>query len=783
MPPPPRASVAVIARALVGAALAIACAQPVSLGAASTQPADKATPEKLEALILGLESRSLTPQARVELTRAVDRARAELIASFPDDDRAPSWALDRAAAALDELTEDAADWSVLLGIPSDGQRARVLDAAERALAQVDWAEAAAARAVARLQGSILGARGDAAAARAAADAADARLGVLIDLEQQVRIPYFRGRAAALAIAADPQQRSGPRARQALEALAPLRLTGAGEAIRRASLAALLVSLTTEPGPRRDAAELARAVVDAPVPPAPDPAEALARACARLALLRASSSPEAAQAAMTQLASAAQRSPFVVAAPGVAPLTRADPALAMLAGEATALTAIEQARAVAPDRRAAWLRDGLTPLSAMLDRTDLALPEGVDRKAFRPLVLAKLASAWALASGQSGAATGVSLAEMPPAVAFAHGLRLAGAESTRAQGAAVLDELSQRPDAGPLGAEALWELAVARWSGSGVDEGAAAVAALCRLVEKYPESPRASEAAIKAVELARYSLGRAEEQSPPAARAASVERLTTLYAQSLASAYRLNPAHADAGSWRVEHARMLLSLAGSVTIDPALLDRVLGALEGVPSGTTQRRAADDLAQQTIDVAIAAARRRAPVAAPDPARLAALARRAVQWSLSRRPALADGYRLVLAEALADASDARALEVANDLAQRGAFAGGDAEPQRARLRLALGRSQRLAGQGAAAFATLRELVEELDATAGAVGGAGGSRPSVYWLAWAEMLELLVADPARPDGAAAVREQVRRLEFVDPNLGGDAAEPARARIRSLVR
>jgi hypothetical protein len=102
---------------------------------------------------------------------------------------------------------------------------------------------------------------------------------------------------------------------------------------------------------------------------------------------------------------------------------------------------------------------------------------------------------------------------------------------------------------------------------------------------------------------------------------------------------------------------------------------------------------------------------------------------------------------------------------------------------MRLALGRAQRLAGQGSVAFATLRELVEELDAAAGAVGGAGGSRPGIYWLAWAEMLEILNADTSRPDRASVVREQVRRLELVDPNLGGEGAEPARARIRALAR
>lgn len=778
-PQPRRVSVAVVA----GAALSVLVALGPGIAAGTGQPAERVTPEKLEALVLGLDSRSLTSQQRVELLKAIDRGRADLIAAFPDDDRAPSWAIDRAGAALDELADDAADWSVLLGIPTEGQRKRTLDAAERAMGLLDWAESAAARTVTHLQGSILAARGDAAAARAAAEAVESRLSVLIDLEQQVRIPFYRGRAAALVVAADPAQRAGPRTRQALESLAPLRLSGPGETIRRATLASLLVAISAEPGPRRDAADLARSGVEAPAPATPDAGDALARACSRLALLRAAPSPESAAAARQELELATKRPPFIVVAHGVAPVTRADPALAMLGAEAVAMSAIEQARAVPVDRRTRWLSDGLAPLASMLDRTDLALPEGVDAKAFRPLVLAKLAAAWATAVS-SGAATGVALADLPPAVAFAHGLRLAGSDGTRAQGATVLDELSQRPDAGALGAESLWELAVARWSGTGADDGAAAVAALCRLVERYPDSPRAAEAAIKSVELARYSLTRAEEQSStPAARAASVERLTSLYAQSLANAYRLNPAHADAPQWRVEHARMLLSLAGAGPIDTGVLDRVLGALEGVPSGTTQRRAADDLAQQTIDTAIAAARRRAPVSAPDPALLSGLARRAVQWSLVRRPQLADGYRLVLAEALADAGDARALEVANDLAGRQAFNGGGAEPQRARMRLVVGRAQRLAGQTSDAFATLRELVEELDAAAGAVGGAGGSRPSEYWLAWAEMLEILAADKARPDAAASVREQVRRLELVDPTLGGDAAEPARARIRALAR
>jgi hypothetical protein len=750
---------------------------------AQPQPQPRATAEQLEALVIALGSRPHTPQERADLLLAIDRARAQLISALPDDDRAPSWALDRAAAALEELADDAADWSVLLGIPTDGQRTRAISSAQRALDLVAWAESASTRAVARLQTSVLAARTDAAAARAAAEAAEARLGVLIDLEQQVRIPFYRGRAAALLVAADPAQRTGDRAREALESLVPLRLTGAPESVRRATLAAVLIAVTTEPGPRRDAADLVRPVVSAPPPATPDSADAVARACARMALLRAAASPDAYAAARTDLLNASSRPPFIVAAPGVAPVTRADPALAILAAEVIAIGAVEHARAVPADRRAAWLHDGLAPLAGILDRTDFALPPGADANVLHPLVLAKLAGAWALASGPGGASAGVSLADLPPSVAFAHGLRLVAADGTRAQGAAVLEELAQRPGAGPLGAEALWELAVARWSVGSLEESAAAVAALCRIVERFPDSPRAGEAAIKAVELARYSLTKADAQPNATARAASVEQLSALYAQALASAYRLNPASAEAPAWRIEHARMILALAGARPLDPAELDRVLGALEGVPSGTTQRRPADDLARQSIDAAITAARRRAPVAAPDPAKLAALARRGVQWALVRKPELADAYRLVLAEALADGADPRALEIASDLAQRNAFAADPDDAQRIRLRLVTGRAQRLAGQSAPAFATLRELVEEIDAAAGAVGGAGGSRPTAYWLAWAEMLEILAADPSRPDRASAVREQVRRLELVDPNLGGDAAEPARARIRAAVR
>src|SRR5690606_14712574 len=148
---------------------------------------------------------------------------------------------------------------------------------------------------------------------------------------------------------------------------------------------------------------------------------------------------------------------------------------------------------------------------------------------------------------------------------------------------------------------------------------------------------------------------------------------------------------------------------------------LNALEGVPELDPRRAEADRVAAVAIDRALEAARTavaraveadagREELAPAARERLVGIARRAVQWAQSRRPAEAARYRLVLADARIDAGDARAAAIYQGLADRAA----PGSELRVRARLGLGRAQRAGGQNESAFATLRSLVDDLERAA---------------------------------------------------------------------
>jgi hypothetical protein len=753
----------------LGAGVLVVAAAAARAPSAPAAPPDP--PGAVDAIDAALRDPALPFEQRLDLMERAIRARGVLIdGADADDDRVPTWLVEQAALRLDRLTIEGTDAAVLLGIPTARQRERAQAEAWEAFRAVVRADQGAARAVRRLQASVLdGAPGEGVeGARARAQAVEAALARLIDVEQAVRIPFYRGRAAALLAALETGE-SGRAAREehgrvAMESLGGLRVAGgAAEAVRRVTLAAVLLTLWPRAEkPAADAAALARGVAGAEG--GADGPSPMARAMAQMALVLAARDAVALRAAVADLASASRREPFVVQG-------RTDPLLALLAAEAVARAMLEEQPGDGA-ARAAWLDEAFAPLLALLTREDLH----ADRAALRPVVLAKVSAACEMAG------PGLPLERMDARLTFARGLAALQESGGRAAGSALLEQVVAREDAGELRASALWELAVARSQGAGAENAAEAAAYLCRLARDFPESPRADEAALKAVELCRYAAGLAARD--PATPPELTRRIADLYGRALEASYTRRAPDAQTPSLRIERARLILDAAGR-DLTPDLLDRALEALEGVRGATPeQARQAEGLGAAAVEAAIDSARAAIAGSGGGPVareRLVAVARRAVQWAQVCRPAAADGYRVLLADALLDAGDPRALPILEDLAgRRPPPSGVDAE----RLRLNLGRAQRLAGRPGDAFATLRVLVEEADVrvVAGGWGDAASStvRSPVYWEAWAEMLEILAADNAGGQRSGTLRTQIARLRVLDPALGNARS---RSRIEAVAR
>ncbi len=788
---------AVVAALGAAAAASLALAQQGQPGAGTAAGEGAAAamlPSDVEALLAAIAD---APTLEEAIT-----ARARLIELAPDDERAPTWMVEQAAAVLDRVAADGSEAAALLGIPTSRQRQRAEEAAAEALMLISRADDAASRIIERVQARLIDGTGSPETVRRRAEEAERTLARLVDLEQGVRIPFFRGRAAVILSAVQGSRASREEfARVALESLGKLKLgTVAAEASRRVALAAVLLNLGEGDAPAREQARtLLRWVVEQPVHvgggggggsngaaeagSAPDP---VTRAQAWMGLMLAAGSGEELRAVREDLALAAITEPFVVADPQGPSRRAADPLLALLVAESATRASLGLARAEDARGRAAELDAAFAPLLALLHREDLR----GHRAALRPLVLAKVGSATDRLMPMDRLDAMVPLSR---AVMLARGS--SPGDRARVEAAALLRAVADRHDAGESRPEALWELAVILWESPEAGDAVAAVETLCRLAGEFPESARAAEAAKKAVELSRYTLGQlaaGDGQTKEGADPALVDALGTLYARALDLAVKLAPADPASAQQRLERARLVLDAAAAGSeraMTPEELDSALNALEGVPESDPRRAEADRVAAVAIDRALEAARAavaravaadagREELAPAARERLVGIARRAVQWAQSRRPSEADRYRLTLADALIDAGDARAAAIYQDLADR-------AEPGselRVRSRLGLGRAQRAGGQSESAFATLRSLVDDLERVASQRRPATKHRHEAYWLAWAEMLEILAADNRDGRRSDVIRLQLNRLELVDPAFGGGEAAQRIKAVRASI-
>lgn len=704
---------------VAGVLLALTFGVPASLG------------QGVEQLRAQLEQSRPAPGADAAQRRRVlaqaDELRARLLSVAPDDEQAATWLADRAAYALDQAGSGGLDVVVLLGVPTREQAEQAQAIAERAQELLTRAEAASAQAVARLESRLLD-RMTPLDPAASADI-ERRLRHLVDTEQARRIPYLRALAQTLAAGATGDER------------------------RRAALATSAV----------------RTLKDLP---APTPALAASRLAAiGLALVQAADSEHQAEllraagdqfALALEQAGGADTGVRVRAALGLVRVGRAttvpsldaDPdaqrELEQLALEARA--ALELSRA----RRSVADRVELASSAVRLLISSAPTPEQVSLGApdRRPAVYQKIAESLR---------RDVPLKLLPAEAGFAKAITLArgagpGDERARAEAAELLRGVAERADApAALRAQARWESAVI--AASSGDESRE-LQALGEVFSREPESEYALPAARRVFEAFSRRPG------PSTALPEPLRRLLPLRERALQTLIARGPAD----DWRQEGVRLALADLGEPTLRGAALERARTlalAVAAEPARDAARASVNDalyrLVLRTTDASSAApAAERAGLA-----RLAAA--HAAAFDENRRPE----YALILGEAQLAAADPAARATLEAL-KAGPIDHPDS-PLWGRFRFALAHAQLKAGDRAAAFVTLREVAEALEAEAGSA-----SRPPDYWRAWSEMLEIQQALNARGERSADILVQIARLELIDPQLGGAAYAP---RIRAVAQ
>jgi hypothetical protein len=181
-----------------------------------------------------------------------------------------------------------------------------------------------------------------------------------------------------------------------------------------------------------------------------------------------------------------------------------------------------------------------------------------------------------------------------------------------------------------------------------------------------------------------------------------------------------------------------------------------------------------ARRAVDAHRVGAAKPQPRASADGARSAWVETARLALALSKRLDTAEAPWFVrqAADALTASGDRGAIDLYLELRVR------ERDPlARTELEVALGDAYRAVGEFGAALDQYRVAVQALDADPppGAPPGTPPRAPE-FWRAWAGMLDVQSRDDA-PDRAERVRLAVKRLELIDPGLGGpEFAERIRA-------
>lgn len=675
--------------------------------------------------------------------RAIELRRALIRLTPTEDPRLSDWQAQHAASLLGRLARDASDTAVIYGLASAAQRREVEAAALEALEVLSEAQRHAEALLARLGGPGSEQAGAAEAEQLVA----------------VRLPFFMGRAQLLRAAVSEGAERSLAASRALESVGRLALEATGPEATRRAIAAGARLLRETPVGAADAAQAAdeagwvvAQAEGAGVPMA-------ARVEAWLALLVVAEAQGRLEAVVERF-EAALRSPPLADGQG-----RVDALVASLGADA--LTRAEWSRGVR-EGRGELLDRALSWQTRLLSRGDLS----VRAETLMPIVHEKVAGLDLPGGG------GLAL---PPLAQLSRAIVASRDPARRGSALASLQVLGESESAGELAAEALWERAVmllqpalGQTQASAADRAEAAEA-LASLADRFPQHARAG-AALSASLLHARALAQGDG---PGARA-RYRRVLALATERFHELERID-------LWRYERGRLaaedlaagvasedeLLAAARAVREIPATPGAgLVGPSEGGGSGVSvgdvwrlgerlQGAVLDRWWDRVRELRARGQEGRLRSLAVD--RLAVEARLAGRWASERGlSAAADRFRLDWADALVEGGDAGGREVYRSLLAGEARTPGG----RARLELGLARALLAAGDEAGAFALLREASARSDAPLAA--SEPRSRPEVFWHSWVLMLETLGRQNADGSRSGAIRAHLRRLESIDPGLGG---------------
>lgn len=666
-----------------------------------------------------------------EREQASDKAidlRKKLIAGLtPEDATLPDLLITQAAAELARLGRDGSDTAALFCIPLPAQSQTVRDTATESLQLLTQAS------------SILDQKHkDLTAQNIPAD--DPRA-VQLDQDRTVRVPFFASRAHILIAACSSGKDRTTHAQAAYDAIGKLTLATSGpESIRRITLGAALLMRAADHTDLQSAAEELGWVLTSGPNNQPQPgASAVTRAEAWFGLILAAAGAGKPDAVLDQFRTAQTQPPFTTDG-------KPDALLTVLAADAISRAFAEHG--IAHNNRASLDR-AVSEQQTLLRRTDL----GVRADALRPLAFQKLNLLAERADRKL---------DLPPAMDLAGAIDAARDSKRRDEAIKRLSAVSAAPDAGDFAADALWESAVLLTQGTPTrTDRQSAATNLTRLARDFPSSPRATEAMAAALA---YLQALAREHSES----------NTAYLAALAVANDKYPTLPTIDTWRYEHARLIVDL------NTGDLQTALKVLREVNPKATIAKEAQRLCERVqaniLDAqwaAISEVRKKGqPVA--DLARQTVLpeAQRAVEWSKSHDNASLDRFRADLADALTESGDATGRPIYESLLKAKSEVPGGTP----RLHLGQARTLLITGDTPAAFAILRDLAAATDTAP--QGQPPTSRPEPFWHAWTLMLEELSTRNEGNARTGTIRTNIKRLESIDPNLGG---EPWKSRITKV--
>lgn len=671
------------------------------------------------------------------------------------DARTVTQMIDQAAADLALLASDGTEAAVLLGIPTADERTRATLVAGRTLDLLERAERAATAAVARLEEGLMGRDADPARAADRAAAAEAELARLVDVEQAQRIPFLRGCCHALLAGAGDGENRAESARAAIKALSALRLGGGAEPARRTMLvAAILNSGSVVTGSGDDSGGWA-GLTDA----ARDAIDAEMRALAAVGDAGLDGpSRQRLEMIRVVLAAADERNP---------PASDAD-ALGSMAASRGLLIAARRAPARAPE----LLGRACAALLAPLHRGSSPPDDGLRLRTY-----ARVSALIGPGTGGGGAmiGAGADASSLPAEAALARAVTLLREQPDSIEARALLAHAGARRDAdSAIRATALWESAAAHLRRSGDEREAAAE--LEKIIALRPAAPE-ERVTGAARTLERLADRMARGSAPGSAERAEWERIQLSALDALLS--RPAADGAAVADWRSRSLALRVRLVDPATATPAQLE-ALAAFDPAEDPAPASSGASGGAAPVAAAAVLADLYRAVIDHPrfeqrnagERLALVQIMRRGMVPSFAPRLSMLAGE----AELQLGRADRAALELRTVI---GGSLDRPGDPARPRVRLALVAALRaMPGSGPAerleALTLLRELTAPLDSVA---GGVAGPRPEWYWRAWADTLELVAAAPGEDDN---LRAQIRRLELLDPAMGGPATS---ARIAAVKR